>query len=137
MADTKFDSRVKVSQIIKNQLPEFISSSEENFVDFLKQYYISLEHRGAAFDIANNFDQYISTDNLTADIVSKTYTLSQDVGYIDDEIFVSSTAGFPEEYGLLKINNEIITYTEKTETSFTGSLAGLFTLPLSEIFGFF
>ena len=124
MADTKFDSRVKVSQIIKNQLPEFISSSEENFVDFLKQYYISLEHRGAAFDIANNFDQYISTDNLTADIVSKTYTLSQDVGYIDDEIFVSSTAGFPEEYGLLKINNEIITYTEKTETSFTGCIRG-------------
>jgi len=124
MADTKFDSRVKVSQIIKNQLPEFISSSEENFVDFLKQYYISLEHRGAAFDITNNFDQYISTNNLTADVVSKTYTLSQDVGYIDDEIFVSSTAGFPEEYGLLKINNEIITYTEKTETSFTGCIRG-------------
>ena len=124
MEDTKFDSRVKVSQIIKNQLPEFISSSEENFVDFLKQYYISLEHRGGALDIVNNFDQYINSNNLTQDIISKTYTLSQDVGFIDDEIFVSSTIGFPEEYGLLKINNEIITYTEKTETSFTGCIRG-------------
>ena len=30
----------------------------------------------------------------------------------------------PEKYGLLKINDEIITYTGKTKTSFTGCLRG-------------
>ena len=59
MADTKFDARVKVSQIIKNQIPEFVSSSEENFVEFLKQYYISQEYRGSSLDIGSNFDQYL------------------------------------------------------------------------------
>ena len=34
------------------------------------------------------------------------------------------TAGFPKEYGLIKINNEIITYTGKTNTSFTGCIRG-------------
>ena len=32
--------------------------------------------------------------------------------------------GFPDEYGLLKINDEIITYTGKTHTTFTGCIRG-------------
>ena len=124
MADTKFDARVKVSQIIKNQIPEFVSSSEENFVEFLKQYYISQEYRGSSLDIGSNFDQYLKLDNLNHDTVSREYVLTQDVFYSDDEIYVDSTAGFPDEYGLLKINDEIITYTGKTSTSFTGAIRG-------------
>jgi len=124
MADTKFDARVKVSQIIKNQIPEFVSSSEENFVEFLKQYYISQEYRGSSLDIGSNFDQYLKLDNLTYDTVSREYVLTQDVFYSEDEIHVDSTVGFPDEYGLLKINDEIITYTGKTSTSFTGAIRG-------------
>ena len=124
MADTKFDARVKVSQIIKNQIPEFVSSSEENFVEFLKQYYISQEYRGSSLDIGSNFDQYLKLDNLNHDTVSREYVLTQDVFYSDDEIYVDSTVGFPDEYGLLKINDEIITYTGKTSTSFTGAIRG-------------
>jgi hypothetical protein len=124
MADTKFDARIKVSQIIKNQIPEFISSNEENFVEFLKQYYISQEYRGSSLDIGSNFDQYLKLDNLTHDTVSREYVLTQNVFYSDDVIHVDSTSGFPDEYGLLKINNEIITYTGKTSTSFTGAIRG-------------
>ena len=42
----------------------------------------------------------------------------------DDVISVNQTTGFPDSYGLLKIDNEIITYTGKTATSFTGCIRG-------------
>ena len=41
MVGTGFESRVKVQQIIQNQLPEFILDESPNAVEFLKQYYIS------------------------------------------------------------------------------------------------
>ena len=34
---------IKISDVIENQIPEFILSENPNFVDFLKQYYISQE----------------------------------------------------------------------------------------------
>jgi len=37
---------------------------------------------------------------------------------------VSNTNGFPDEYGLIKIDNEIITYTGKNSFSFTGCIRG-------------
>ena len=42
----------------------------------------------------------------------------------DTTITVSSTKGYPDDYGLLKIGNEIITYTGKTDTTFTGCIRG-------------
>ena len=41
-----------------------------------------------------------------------------------DTVQVSTTKGFPDEYGLFKIGDEIITYTGKTATSFTGCIRG-------------
>ena len=41
------------------------------------------------------------------------------VTFFDDTINVTSTDGWMK-YGLLKINDEIISYTGKTKTSFTG-----------------
>ena len=38
--------------------------------------------------------------------------------------FPTGTLGFPNEYGLLKIDDEIITYTGITSTSFTGCIRG-------------
>ena len=42
----------------------------------------------------------------------------------DGTIPVTSTTGFPDTYGVLKINDEIISYTGKTDTSFTGCIRG-------------
>ena len=36
----------------------------------------------------------------------------------------TGTRGFPDSYGLLKINDEVITYTGKTDFSFTGCVRG-------------
>ena len=41
MITTGIDKRVKVQQIIENQIPEFLLSESPKSVDFLKQYYIS------------------------------------------------------------------------------------------------
>ena len=41
-----------------------------------------------------------------------------------DTLSVSSTKGFPNQYGLLKIDDEIITYTGLTTNTFTGLTRG-------------
>ena len=43
MIQTGFESRVKVQQVIENQLPNFILDESPNTAEFLKQYYISQE----------------------------------------------------------------------------------------------
>lgn len=130
MIQDGFESRVKIQQIIDNQLPEFILDESPKAAEFLKQYYISQEYQGGPVDIADNLDQYLKLDNLTPEvIIGKTY-LDDESGYSDgiDEnvtvIFVESTKGFPKSYGLLKIDDEIITYTSKTPYSFVGCIRG-------------
>ena len=124
MFEQEFDTRIKVSQIIENQIPEFILSENQYFTDFLKQYYISQEYQGSPLDISENLDQYLKLDNLVPDVISQDYYLELDVFELDNQIFVNSTSGFPNSYGLLKVNNEIITYTGITTNSFTGCIRG-------------
>ena len=124
MIQTGFESRVKIQQIINNQLPEFILDESPKAVDFLKQYYISQEYQGGPVDIAENLDQYLKLDNLTPEVVVDRTTLESDVTSTDTTITVNSTKGFPSEYGLLKIDNEIITYTGLTTNTFTGCKRG-------------
>ena len=124
MSHSDFDTRIKIQQIVNNQLPEFVLSESQNITEFLKQYYISQEYQGGPVDILDNLDQYVNLDKLTDDVVSREYNLTQSVSVFDDEIFVNTTIGFPKEYGLLKINDEIITYTGITTNSFTGCVRG-------------
>jgi len=130
MIGTGIDKRVKVQQIIENQLPEFVLSESPNTAEFLKQYYISQEYTGAPIDLVDNLDQYIKLDNLNQSVISGITTLSYNIDSTVGVITVSSNNGnpldgYPSEYGLLKIGNEIITYTgvEGTNT-FTGCQRG-------------
>ena len=124
MIQTGFEKRVSVQQIIENQLPEFVLTESPKTVDFLKQYYISQEHQGGAADIAVNLDQYLKVDNLTPEVISGETTLYSDITTSDDTVQVYSTKGFPNEYGLFKIDNEIFTYTGVTTNTFTGVVRG-------------
>ena len=89
-----------------------------------KQYYISEEIQGGNIDIVDNLDQYIKVDNLVPEVVHGKTTLSAAISATDTTITVPSTKGFPDNYGLLKIGDEIITYTGKTTTTFTGCVRG-------------
>ena len=124
MIQTGFERRVKVQQVIDSQLPEFLRSESPKSIDFLKQYYISQEHQGGATDIVENLDQYLKFDNLTPEVVTGYTSLTAGISSTADTVQVSTTKGFPDEYGLFKIGDEIITYTGKTATSFTGCVRG-------------
>jgi len=116
------ETRIRISSIIENQLPQFVVEEFPLVNEFLKQYYISLESKGQTLDILQNIDQYVKVDNLT-NLIDST-VLTQDISFFDTTINVESTYGFPESYGLLSINSEIITYTSKTSTSFEGCIRG-------------
>ena len=121
---SQFDKRINVNTIIENQLPEFILSDFPNATEFFKQYYISQEFQGGPSDLINNFDQYLRVDNLVPEVVVGLTSISSAISTSDTTINVPSTKGFPSEYGLLKIDDEIISYTGITSTSFTGCIRG-------------
>ena len=121
---SQFDKRISVNTIIENQLPEFILADFPNATEFFKQYYISQEFQGGPSDLINNFDQYLKVDNLVPEVVVGVTSISSDITSSDTTINVPNTKGFPSEYGLLKINDEIISYTGITSTSFTGCIRG-------------
>ena len=116
--------RVKIDSILESQIPEFLSQEAPLFVEFLKQYYKSLEHQSGVIDLAVNINKYKNIDKFNSNDLVQSTTLTKDVLAFDAEIFVTSTLGWPDSYGLLKIGDEIITYTSKTETSFEGCVRG-------------
>src|SRR5210317_738613 len=99
------ETRIKVSSIIENQLPQFVREEFPLASEFLSQYYLSLENQGGTSDILQNIDQYIKVDNLTK-LIDSTELIS-DVSSFDSSINVETTVGFPDSYGLLLIDSEI------------------------------
>mgnify|MGYP003330398466 FL=1 len=124
MIDTS-SQKVRVNQVISSQLPSFVQEENPLFVDFLKTYYLGEEYQGGNLDISQNFNEYqkVETFSGNTNLIGFT-TCTSEVTFYDSTINVTSTEGWPESYGLLKINDEIISYTGKTETSFTGCLRG-------------
>jgi hypothetical protein len=119
-----FEKRVQINKIIESQLPEFIVSDFPKATEFFKQYYISQEFQGGTVDIAENLDQYLKLDNLVPEVVTGQTTLTHSLSSSAGIVTVTSTKGFPSEYGLLKIDDEIITYTGITTNTFTGCIRG-------------
>jgi hypothetical protein len=115
-------TRVKISSVIENQLPDFVREEFPLVEEFLSTYYSSLENDGQAIDILQNIDQYVKLDKLT-DLTTSTQ-LTSAVSLVDNTISVLSTEGFPNSYGLIKIDDEIITYTSKTSTTFENCIRG-------------
>jgi photosystem II stability/assembly factor-like uncharacterized protein len=114
--------RVKISQVIDSQLSNFILGENELFREFLKQYYIS---QNQVVELSENIDQYVNLENFDASKFTEySTTLNSDITYYDDVIDVESTISWPDSYGLLKIDDEIITYTSKDATHFYGCIRG-------------
>ena len=116
------EKRVQINKVVKDQLPSYVRDDSPLVGEFLSAYYQGQEYQGGPIDIINNLDSYIQL-NKSGTLVGFT-TLSSAVGQFDQTISVKDTTGFPENYGLLKIDNEIITYTGVTTNSFTGCIRG-------------
>lgn len=113
-------TRVKIHEVVQSQIPGSIDSESPLFGEFMKQYYLSQEYQGGTIDIAENLVEYKGLDVLNNTNLISFTSVSQYVGGRDDTIYVDSTKGWPSSWGLLKINDEIITYTGIGTTSFTG-----------------
>ena len=132
------NNKVKISNILSSLIPDFIEADNPKFKEFLEQYYIFEEREYGTTNIADNLSEYknIATlsdiETVRAQTIPAPGTLvppqvvavTAEVLSFDDTINVTHTKGFPDTYGLLKIDNEIITYTGKTDTSFTGCARG-------------
>ena len=122
------EKRVQFSNIVQNQLPAYVRNDFPLISEFLKQYYIAQEFQSGPIDLIQNIDKYVKIDETTN--LSESVVLGADVGVenttIDVDLIESEagTDGFPDSYGLIKINDEIITYTSKTSSSFLGCIRG-------------
>ena len=111
--------RVKTYQVVSELIPEFAKSENPLFEKFLRQYYISQDFQGGPADIAENIDAYIQVDNLTTDVIRGSTTLVGTISSTDTTVTVDSTDGYPQKYGLFKIDDEIFSYAGITTNSFT------------------
>ena len=116
------EKRVQFNQIVKNQLPSYVQEDFPLVGEFLSQYYQGQEYKGGPVDLIQNIDSYVKLSE-SGNLVKETNTTAA-AGITTSTIFVSNTAGFPENYGLIKINDEIITYESKTDISFVNCKRG-------------
>ena len=122
------EKRIKFSNIIKSQVPTYVANDFPLISEFLEQYYLSQEFKSAPIDLIQNIDQYIALDEQAN--INHTIVLSGDIDEFATTININpseSPAGtqkFPETNGLIKIDDEIILYTGKTQYSFTGCIRG-------------
>ena len=122
------NNRVQLNSVVSSQLPQYVQEDYPLVSSFLKQYYLGQEYQSGPVDLIQNIDEYIKLDTTTNLVES--VTLAADIDFYTKTINVdpaespSGTIGFPDSYGLLKIDNEIITYREKTDYSFTGCRRG-------------
>ena len=118
--------RVKFQDIISSQLPRYVREDFPLFTQFLEQYYVSQEIESGVLDILQNMDQYVKVEQLTGlsnstilasklSLTSKTVTTSVEGNFTD---------GFVDNNGIIMIDDEIIFYTHKTETTFEGCVRG-------------
>ena len=122
------EKRIQFSNIVQNQLPAYTKTEFPLVSDFLKQYYLGQEFQGGSIDLIQNIDQYVKVNeqtNLTEAVgLSTAVDAFTDVIPVDMTEYPTGTDGFPSSYGLIKIDNEIITYTGTATTCFTGCVRG-------------
>jgi hypothetical protein len=106
----------KISTLIENQLPGFISSEYENFSKFVEKYYEQLENQGQPLDIINNITKYRDIDFYEENLLKQYTTLSTNLNSSDTTIAVADASSFPRKNGYVRIGDEICFYQERTET---------------------
>ena len=122
------EKRIQFNNVVQNQLPLYVQSDYPLVAEFLKSYYQGQEYQGGPIDLVQNIDEYIKVDkttNLTSSVgLGASVGISSETISVDMQNYPTGTDGFPSSYGLLKINDEIITYTGITTFAFTGCVRG-------------
>ena len=114
--------KVQLNKIVKNQLPEYVRADFPLVGEFLSAYYKGQEYQGAPIDLVNNIDSYIKLHECGD--ITKSTALIKRIEETDTDILVDNTVGFPENNGLIKIGDEIISYDSKTNVKFVDCTRG-------------
>ncbi len=115
----------RISTLIESQLPEFITTEYELFGQFVQKYYEQQEVQGGVLDIANNFLKYRDIDFYEKKLLKENDTLSANISETDDTIVVLDATSFPENNGYIRINDEIIFYEDRNQTTFFNCSRGV------------
>ena len=122
------EKRIQFNNIVQNQIPGYVKDEFPLVAEFFKSYYQGQEYQSGPLDLIQNIDQYTKVDELTS--LTTSVVLNAKINQTTETITVdlqespTGTRGFPDSYGLLKIEDEIISYTGKTDSSFTGCIRG-------------
>jgi len=99
--------RVNIQDIIASQVPAYVRDDFPLLVEFLKQYYLSVEFKSGTYDLITNIDKYVKVDELYA-LVDSTI-LQSDINSVDTSIAADINGNFTEDSkrnGLLLIDDE-------------------------------
>ena len=121
-----------VSTLVENQFPQHVQENNPEFINFLSSYYESQEGKYGPFDIAANLLDYYNVTYYRPNRLVESVELTSAINDSVDTINVRSTLGYPSR-GYIKIDDEIIFYKSKNNTSFTGCVRGTNALVLSNI----
>jgi hypothetical protein len=112
-------NKLKISDLVAEQLPDFVVNEFPTFVKFFEEYYRSLEIVGGISDITENFLEYKNLEELRKFDLVKTYELQQDISTSATSIVLDKLDGLPSENGIIMIDDEIIFYRSVNLTSKT------------------
>ena len=126
------DHSVDLSHLIENQFPQYVREDSATFIKFIKAYYESQELKNSPLDIAQNLIEYYNIGYYKkAELIENT-KLNGNIADSATTITVDSTVGFPDK-GYIQIDDEIVYYGSKTDTTFVDCVRGTSALVLSNI----
>ena len=107
-----FADRINISDRVADQLPEFIREDDQQFVQFLFEYYKSQEKTGRSYNVLNNLLRYLDLDAYDPKLLTSSTTLIKDVDANIDTIEVEQIDGFIPQDGSVMIDNEVVYYSQ-------------------------
>ena len=115
----------RISNLIESQLPEFISTEYELFSKFVTKYYESQEVQGGTLDVINNIQKYADIDYYEQNLLRQHDVLDTSITSSDTTIVLQDATSFPKADGYVKIDDEIIFYATRTDTTLSGCSRGV------------
>jgi|TARA_R100000084_G_scaffold31602_4_gene12210 hypothetical protein len=103
-------NKLTISDLVGQQLPNFIVDEFPTYVKFFEEYYKSLEVSGGILDIQNNFLEYTNVDSLRKFNLVKTYKLQTAIDASATSIVLDKIDGLRTDGGIIGIGDEIILY---------------------------
>ena len=107
-----FADRINISDRVADQLPEFIREEDQQFVQFLFEYYKSQEKTDVPYNILNNLLRYLDLDAYDPKLLTSSTTVIKDVDANVSTIEVEQIDGFIPQDGSVMIDNEVIYYAQ-------------------------